>query len=322
MWNKRFLVTVMLLSACATTDGGFKGFKTKNFAEFRDMVTQQVNDTELFQRPGPFSVEKREDFEIRVSKEELINTDLYLSRHESKAPLVIIQHGNGGLKDYHEEQARLLASWGFHVLVLQQPNVKRWVKNGKVLADLTVLLKTWPTLLDSEFDPDNIILAGHSFGGSAIAIAASAGAPVKGLIFLDPAMVNTKIREHLKSINKPAIILGADEEVFTSRRRKQFFASLSKEVLEVSVKDATHNDAQYPDEFEVGKLFGFADWTSPERQSRFAGALVASAFSLSANGKTAFIWKAIQPEIKRGTLIQARRKLDRIDEKSSINIDN
>ena len=60
------------------------------------------------------------------------------------------------------------------------------------------------------------------------------GASVAGLIFLDPALVHESVIKHLKQIQVPAILLGADEDVFKSRKRQQFFKQTNGSILEVS----------------------------------------------------------------------------------------
>jgi pimeloyl-ACP methyl ester carboxylesterase len=167
-----------------------------NFRELKAGILATAPDMKLFTRPGPFAVDVIKDFDIRINRDEVVQSDLYLSQHHDRAPLVIIQHGNLGSKKVHRHQGERLASWGMHALVLSQPNHGRWLENGQVLHQLVKLLHRWPKLLDQRFDPNNIIVSGHSFGGSATAIAAGSGAPIKGIIFLDPALVNRGIRSN------------------------------------------------------------------------------------------------------------------------------
>ncbi len=121
---------------------------TLNFDSFKDI--------------GPFQYKVEENFEIRVSKDEIVKTDIFLVESREKKPLLIFQHGNKAHKGVHKEQAKRAASWGFNVITVEQPNVKRWLTNGKVLSDLTKLLYKWPQILNSKFDKENIILIGHS----------------------------------------------------------------------------------------------------------------------------------------------------------------
>ena len=111
-----------------------------------------------FKEAGPFNYTEEDDFEIRVSKDEIVKTDIFLVKSKEKKPLLIFQHGNKAHKGVHKEQAKRAASWGFNVITVEQPNVKRWLTNGKVLSNLTKLLYKWPQILNSKFDKENIVL--------------------------------------------------------------------------------------------------------------------------------------------------------------------
>ncbi len=263
---------------------------------------------DTFLENGPFQIDVKRDYEIRVSDTELVVTDLYLAKHRDPAPLIIIQHGNLGDKSVHRNQAMRLASWGIHCLVLSLPNKGSWIQNGHTVARLTTLLHDWPALLGNRFDPNNIVIAGHSFGGSAVAIAAGLDAPIRGAIFLDPALFDDKIRDYIKKIDIPSILIGADRSVFQSKRRRDFYKLIKQDILEVSVRDSTHNDAQSPNLFSINQFLHLEHPTSLINQDRFTAALIASAFSLGATGSNLFAWESFQPEIARGNLINAKRK--------------
>ena len=81
-----------------------------------------------------------------------------------------------------------------------------------------------------------MILIGHSFGGSAASIAAGSGAPVKGVILLDPALVSDKVVPFLKNINVNVVLLGADTKVFRSKKRSRFYKNINSDMVEISVK--------------------------------------------------------------------------------------
>ena len=59
---------------------------------------------------------------------------------------------------------------------------------------------------------DQILLVGHSFGGSASIIAAAKGARVRGLILLDPAVVHNKVVRQMRRVKVPVILIGADKK--------------------------------------------------------------------------------------------------------------
>lgn len=307
-WQPIVIVTSCLaFGSCATTTDRNQAYEASSFKELKTRLMSDSPDVEMFLKTGPYEFDRLEDFSIRVERDEVVNTDVYMPLGLKDAPLVIFQHGNLSTKEEHRYQAQRVASWGMNAMVVQQPNEKRWLRNGKVLQRLVNLLNMWPNLLNNSFDRNNIILVGHSFGGSAIAIAAAGNDAVKGVVFLDPAMVNAKVKKAVSELDVPAVILGADMQVFESRRRKLFYSLKEDNIVELSVKNATHNDAQYPDSFTFSKLFG-ANWTSAERQERFAAAITASAFSIAATGGTDFMWNAVQPALKRGNFIKAKRK--------------
>lgn len=296
-----------LLMSCQSTRTSHPAM---SYAEITDRILSSPPSVRTFLRDGPFRVQVREDFRIRVTAEEIVETDVYLAHHKEKAPLVIFQHGNRAHRGVHAKQAERLASWGFHCLSVEQPNRHRWMKNGHNLADLVRLLYKWPKLLNERFDRNRILLVGHSFGGSAISIASGRSAPVKGLILLDPALVSKRVKPYLQKIKTPTILLGADPAVFRSRRRSTFFRSIPSEVMEISIAGATHNDAQYPELFDWYDVLGIQHSTSTVRQELFTAFIVTSAFSLVATESTELAWRAA---IKYDHLLkQKRRKRPRI----------
>ena len=263
---------------------------------------------DTFKKVGPYSYEVEENFSIRVSRDEVVNTDVFLVKSNEKRPLLIFQHGNKAHKGVHKEQAKRAASWGFNVLTVEQPNVKRWITNGKVLGSLTKLIYSWPQLLNNNFDRDNIVLVGHSFGGSAASIAAGSGAPVKGIILLDPALVSKKVIPFLRKIKSDVVLLGADRKVFKSRRRNKFYRNIKKNMIEVSIKDSTHNDAQYPNLFSLKQTLGLEHATNIERQNTFTSAIITAAFSMTKGNSLSFFYKEMKKKRLEGTLSFMRNK--------------
>jgi len=195
---------------------------------------------------GPFSFQEALDQTFTLAPHDAIDVDMFIPSQIGTSPLVIFIHGNNFSKSAHKIQAQNLASWGFHVLTVNAPNTQQWLENGHRIKKLVKMIYGVPSLISPKVDRNKIILVGHSFGGSAVITAAAQGAPIKGLILLDPAVYDDIIIDYQKKLTKPVIVLGADPKVFLSRRRSTFSENISAPYAEISVIGATHNDAQYP----------------------------------------------------------------------------
>jgi pimeloyl-ACP methyl ester carboxylesterase len=189
---------------------------------------------------------------------------------------VILVHGNRSYKEAHRYQGEHLASFGFRVYLPQLPTTDVWATNGIMLKTFT----EWVVRRLSDKNSPKPILVGHSFGGSAVTMAAYLGTAVSGLILLDPAIFNDSVADLLGDTNCPAILLGADPKVFRSKQRSLFKKKFAGPFVELSVKGATHNDAQFPTMFSLSN-FGLDPEVELKRQKLFTYLMTASAFSLS-----------------------------------------
>jgi len=290
-----------LVSGCAKLPStGITKLKLANQDELQVYLLGHQPELDLFRLRGPFAVTIHRDREIPLSATERIDADLFLSAPAGKAPLVIFLHGLDNSKSDHAYQAMHLATWGVHCLTLQLPNRGPWTDHGKALARIVDFIRRQPETIDSRVDADRIILAGHSFGGAAAAIALAEGAPAVGGILLDPAGVGKALPGYLRRIDKPVMVLGADPQVSATLDRGAFYRFIRRGVVEVSIRGAAHEDAEYPLELDSS--------SNEAQQITFVSALTSAAFSLGATGRFDYAWSSFRNAIGDGKLVNAKKK--------------
>lgn len=256
---------------------------------------------ERFNAEGPFGWTEKQDLKLTTSVEEQREVDVYLTSGRGKAPIVLISHGNFSGKRAHAEQARRLASWGFHVVVLELPNREQWLENGKRIFDLVQFMNRWPKFLGDNADPRNIILVGHSFGGSAATLAIGQGAPVTGAILLDPAVVHPSVKKAMTNAAVPAVLFGSDPKLFIARGRKNFVKNWGSEFMEFTIKGSTHDDAQGPSMFSHYTL-GVDPFTDDKQRSLFTASLISAAVSLATSGNFAQLRRDVNISLDQGAI--------------------
>ena len=296
------LALLTLVSGCARLPStGITPLRPATLSELQGYLLNHKADVDQFRLRGPFAVNVHKDHEVRLSATERFDADLYLSAAPAeKAPLVILLHGYENSKEDHAYQATHLATWGMHCLAVQLPKQGPWVGNGRILARMVNLIYRRPELIDSRIDVNKIILAGHSFGGAAVAIALAEGAPAAGGIVLDPAGVGKELPAFLRKINKPVMVIAADEQVSRVRDRGLFYEIMRSGVAEVAIRDAAHEDAQYPLELDSN--------ATEEHQITFVSALTSAAFSLAATGKLDYAWTSFRDALQNGKLYDGLKK--------------
>jgi pimeloyl-ACP methyl ester carboxylesterase len=276
-------------------------------AELQRYLLSRNPDVAQFRLRGPFAVIERKDQEIPLSSDLTVEADLYLCAEGPKAPLVIVLHGLDNSKEDHAFQAMHLASWGMHSIALDLPKRGPWIANGRILAKLVDVIHRMPQLVDAGIDAEKIILVGHSFGATAVATALGEGAPALGGVLLDPAGIGRQLPQLLKRIIVPVMVIGADEDIWPTRNRGQFYRFIPGVVGEISIRDTVHQDAQYPNEHTLRAFEDSPDDTE-EAQIAFVSALTASAFGLAATGSLDYGWTSFENAIKKGIFFNARRK--------------
>ena len=307
-------VLALLLVAALALSGGcarrtpvteITPIKAANRADLERQLLSRKPEVAQFGMRGPFAVAERADIEVAVPTGTRVLADVFLCAE--KAPLVILVHGHGNSKADHAFQAMHLASWGMHSLTVQLPNQGPWIANGRTLARLVQAIRRSPQIVDKRIDPEKIILAGHSFGATAVAAALAEGVPVLGAVLLDPAGIGRELPSLLRRVKVPVVVVGADEEIWTTRNRDYFYRFIPRDIGEVSIRDALHDDAAHS---PTRGIFASNDdpLATEEAQISFVSALTAAAFALSATGGIDYAWNSFDDALKKGVYFNARRK--------------
>ena len=313
---KPALTAALLLAAAVALVGGcarhmpatgVTSLKATSPADLQSALLSRKPEVAQFRLRGPFAVSEETDIEIPLPSGVTVTADLFLCAQAKKAPLVIVVHGHDNSKEDHAFQAMHVASWGMHGMAVQLPNQGPWITNGRTLASLVKAIRSMPQFAGGRVDPDRIILVGHSFGATAVSAALGTGAPALGGVLLDPAGIGRELPGLLKRIHVPVLVIGADEDIWPTRNRAYFFRFIPSGVGEVSIRDAVHEDAQYPSERTL-RAFEEKPMESEEAQITFVSALTAAAFSLAATGNIDYAWSSFDDGVKKGVFFNPRRK--------------
>ncbi len=298
------LLFLVLAAGCARMPTGVTPLKATTGSDLRKQILGGKADADLFRLRGPFEVDTQKDRGLSLSATERVEADWYLAAPAEKAPLVILLHGHDNTKEDHAYQALHLATWGLHSVTVQLPKQGPWVDNGRTLARIAAAIRRRPDLVDSRIDVNRIILAGHSFGGAAVAVALAEDAPVVGGILLDPAVPGKEFPKFLRRVSKPVMMIGADEYFSPVANRGDFFRHIRKGIAEISITDSYHDDAQFaldaPEDPE--------STSTEEHQVTFVSALTAAALSLAWTGNLDYAWKSFSDGIAGGRFSNAMRK--------------
>lgn len=302
------VVMMLTIAGCTRLPGvGETPLKPRDYSELEGYLVQHPTDVDQFRALGPFTFTVNKDLDIAYAPRTSVKADLYVSGHPDKAPLLVIAHGHDATKEAHSLQAMHLASWGVHTLVLQLPKTGPWPENGRKLAAIVRAVKAAPRRFDPKVDVQRIILAGHSFGGVAVSFALSEGLPVMGAVLLDPATMERGMPGVLAKITQPVMVLGADRSVSQTRNRDTFYRNIRRGVAEISMKEASHEDGQYPSQWSL-EGHGGDSYTTEEGQITFVSALTASVLSLSSTGGFDQAWASFQVGVNNGRFADPRRK--------------
>ena len=277
---------------------------------FETLKTALLNNgpnLDAFMYPGPIPYKVRENRLAKWRDGSYVLYDNIIPSSASPTPVVILVHGNHSHKEAHRYQAERLASFGIHAIVLQVPNQDQWLLNGERVRRFVLRVRKNPKAFGKHVDPNNILIAGHSFGGSAVTIAAGRGAKVKGVLLLDPAVVSDTVLHYMREVHRPTLLLSSDPAIFRARRQKEFAANMGGDLVSVGIAGSTHDDAQFPSMYSHA-AYGYDPFTSDEKQQVFAAALTLGAFSLGATGKLTFATEALSPHLEDGELLDLKKR--------------
>jgi len=293
----------LLVAGCARMPAtGVTSIRSSSVGELRDYLRTHPADVDTFRDRGPFAVDTREALRLSPGNGDVVIADLHLANVADRAPLVIVLHGQDNTRSDHAYQGFHLASWGLHTLVLQLAPDGPWLDHGRTLAQLVARLQRSPDTLDARIDARRIVLVGHSFGGTAVAVALGGGAPVLGAVLLDPASLGWELQGYLRRIERPVMIIGADEDVFAALDRDDFYQYVRAGVMELSVRDASHEDAQFP------MTNDHLPSATAAHQITFVAALTSAALSLADTGRLDAAWRSYESALKNGKFIDPRQK--------------
>ncbi len=255
-----------------------------------------------FSKQGPISYGIKEQQFIVLNNNLPISFDVVQPKLvAARGPMVVIAHGNRSYKEAHRYQAVHLASYGFSVFLPQLPTTEQWDTNGLILKEFVKGISESAEMraTQNQMKP---ILVGHSFGGSAVTMAAYLGTPISGLVLLDPAVFNENVGKLMWDVQSPAILLGADPEIYLARKRRLFRKHYGGDFAELTIKGATHNDAQYPTMFALN-FYGLDPVVQEKNQKLFTALLTASAFSLTLGDSHDFV-RSLAKRLKKQGLIR------------------
>ena len=302
------LMGAWVVTACATRapQTTFKIKELPNFNRMTQYFGNNPDELDILRQTGPFRYKIRPNLAISLSRTKSLLADVFTPNNaKAPTPLVVFIHGSDSDKEAHREQARQLASWGYFVLIADLPVRKVWRSNGRKIAMLVDMIRAWPKIIHEHVDTENIILVGHPFGGSAAIVAASL-TKVKGVVFLDPALVHSNVTTTLPKVEVPAILLGADRRVYTAKGRSEFFPSWGGPFAEISILGADHDDAQFPTMIEL--WIGIDPFVHRGKQQLFLEFLSLSVFSIAANQGVEHFHKHVTEDVKRQLITAKSRR--------------
>ena len=132
--------------------------------------------------------------------------------------------------------------------------------------------------------------------------------PRVGGVLLDPAGIGRELPQLLRRITVPVMVIGADEDIWPTRNRGQFYRFIPGAVGEISIRDTLHQDAQYPNEHTLRAFEDEPDDTE-EAQIAFVSALTASAFGLAATGSIDYGWNSFENGHQERHVFQREEKI-------------
>jgi hypothetical protein len=103
------------------------------------------------------------------------------------------------------------------------------------------------------------------------------------------------------------MVLMADPKLGETNGGSEFYEYTRSGIAQVSIANASHDDATFPIASPLETAFSGAE-TTEAGQMVFVAALTSAAMSLGLTGQLDYAWNSYADALKRGTLFDALRK--------------
>jgi MYXO-CTERM domain-containing protein len=222
--------------------------------------------------PGSLKIEEYARQESVGGK--TISFDLYVPVTSKPCPIVTLAHGFARSRVMMRDWGKLLASRGYVAAAPDFPGADH-PANGKLLSALLEWMVTESqksgSPLAGRVDPTRRGVVGHSAGGLASLLAASADATIDVVVGLDPVDNGGQGKQAVPAIKVPVSVLRATPGTCNDSGNAQaLYAALTGPALSLEVKAATHCDPEWPSDPFCSLLCGASDDTRRMRFVRYA----------------------------------------------------
>lgn len=226
----------------------------------------------LPEEPGSLKIEEHARQESVGGK--TVSFDLYVPVTSKPCPIVTLAHGFARSRVMMRDWGKLLASRGYVAAAPDFPGADH-PANGKLLSALLEWMVTESqkagSPLAGRVDPTRRGAVGHSAGGLASLLAASADATIDVVVGLDPVDNADQGKKAAPALKVPVSVLRATPGACNDSGNAQaLYAALTGPALSLEIKAATHCDPEWPSDPFCSLLCGASDDTRRMRFVRYA----------------------------------------------------